>query len=130
MVDFTQIISELRATRQELLEQLRAVDNAITALETPHPIHVEQPTHGELDEAPAEAVPPAVDQPVVPTILKPKRTLADSHKEALVTGRRKARVAKEVAAGLAREIPDDTFVPALSAGVGNEAPRLVKKPRL
>ena len=44
-------------------------------------------------------------------------------------GRRKARQAKDAAAGHAREMPDDSFVPALAARGADQLPRLVKKPR-
>ena len=126
MLDLTRIVSALRTTRQQLVEQLLAVDKAIAALESTQPAEVEPPT---VDDAPPPEDIATVDEPVALTILKPKRTLADSHREAMATGRRKARDAKEVAAGLAREMPDDTFVPALSSRGGNQPPRLVKKPR-
>lgn len=124
MVNLTGIVSTLRATRQELLQQLDAVEKAIAALERA-PVMTAEPS-GTDDAAPAGVVPTA-DRPVVPTILKPKRVLDESHRQAMIKGRRKARNAKEAAKGLAREMPDESFVPALSARGERQPPRLVKK---
>jgi hypothetical protein len=92
----------LRAKREELLDQLKAVDKALAAL-----------------GGSGGAVPP--------TRVKAPRTLSDEHKHALNEGRRKARHAKDAAAGFARELPD--LLPGLtpaSSAAGRE-PRLVKR---
>ncbi len=60
--------------------------------------------------------------------IKSRRVLSDSHKEALVIGKRKARHAKEAAKGLARELPADSFVPAIGRRGDHQPPRLVKGP--
>ncbi len=124
MVNLIGIVSTLRATRQELLQQLDAVEKAIAALERAPAVTAESAS--TEDAPPAEAMPNA-DRLVVPTILKPKRVLDESHKQAMIRGRRKARNAKEAAKGLAREMPDESFVPALSSRGERQPPRLVKK---
>ena len=118
MVNLNRIVSTLRATRQQLATQLEAIDKAIAAL-----------TSGQSAEA-AEAPEAAPGEPPpVPTRLKPRRVLGEEHREALAKGRRKAREAKEAAAGRAREMPDESFVPALAPGSGSQPPRLVKRQR-
>ena len=96
----------LEAQRRELLEQLDALNRAIAAL-------------GDADVSVAE--------PIHPRQVKAKRVLSDTHRQAVIVGKRKARHAKEVAKGLAREMPDDTFVPAIGQRAPQQAPRLVKK---
>ena len=109
MVDRDRRISVLQAQRQGLLNQLAALDKAIAAL---------------------DATPPSANAHAqVVTRVKPRRTLGESHQEALTKGRRKAREAKDVAAGLAREMPDESFVPALAQRSGSQSPRLVKRGR-
>jgi hypothetical protein len=54
--------------------------------------------------------------------------LSDSHKQALIAGKRKAREAHDVAKGLAREMPDDAFVPAIGTRGDGQVPRLIKTP--
>ncbi len=110
MVDLNRIVATLQATRDELTQQRDAIDKAIAALTT----------------AVARSETP---QPLAPTRLKPKRVLGDAHKEALAKGRRRAREVREAAAGRAREMPDDSFVPALGPGGGAQPPRLIKKPQ-
>jgi hypothetical protein len=118
LVNLNRIVSTLRATRQQLATQLEAIDKAIAAL-----------TSGQSAEA-AEAPEAAPGEPPpVPTRLKPRRVLGEEHREALAKGRRKAREAKEAAAGRAREMPDESFVPALAPGSGSQPPRLVKRQR-
>ena len=64
----------------------------------------------------------------MPRQVKAKRVLTDSHRQALIVGKRKARQAQDVAKGLAREMPDDDFVPAIGTRADDhEPPRLVKK---
>lgn len=106
--------------RRELLDQLDAVDKAIAAL-------------SGAGDGVASASPPEPEAPpegeasgVLPRRVAPKRMLSDVHKHALVTGRRKAREAKNVAEGVARELPDELFVPAIRARA-DESPRLVKR---
>jgi hypothetical protein len=116
-----QIVRLLEGQRRELLEQLAAIDRAIAAL-------------GSTGPEAADAPPAAPDVPaertagtVMATHVKARRVLSDSHKQALVAGKRKAREAKNVASGLAREMPDDDFVPAIGTRGDRQPPRLVKR---
>jgi hypothetical protein len=126
MVDLNRIVGTLQATRRELTQQLDAIDKAIAALMSAAP-------SAELAGAPAgvPAVAAGAEQTDAPPLdavrLKPKRILNDAHKEALARGRRRAREVKEAAAGRARELPDDSFVPALAPVSGAQPPRLIKK---
>jgi hypothetical protein len=61
--------------------------------------------------------------------VKPKRILSDAHKQALVVAKRRARNAREASSGKAREMLDDTFVPAIGTRGDSHSPRLVKKAR-
>ncbi len=97
---------DLEQQRRELLGQLAAVDTAIAAL-----------ARTGTDAG-----------AVVPTRVKPKRALSDSHKQALVVGKRRAREIQEAAKGLAREKHDDSFVPAIGKRGDRQPPRLVKPP--
>ena len=102
MANLNNEVNLLRAKREELLDQLKAVDQALAAL-------------GGSGGA------------ILPTRLKAPRTLSDGHKHALNEGRRKARHAKDAAAGFARELPDllPGLTPASSAA--GRQPRLVKR---
>ena len=122
MATLKQIVRMLEAQRRELLDQLDAVDRAIAAL-------------GSAGTDAADVLPAAPDiqaghtaGTVLPKQLKPKRILSDAHKHALIAGRRKAREAQDVAKGVAREMPDDAFVPAIGTRGEGQPPRLVKKP--
>ena len=59
--------------------------------------------------------------------VKPRRVMSDSHKEAVAVGKRRARTARDVADGLAREMPGDSFVPAIKTRGDNQPARLVKR---
>lgn len=120
MGDLKGIVSALQATRRELAKQLEAIDKAIAALASGRSTEAAEAT----DLAQSEA-----RGPLVPTRLKPKRVLGEAHKEALAKGRRKAREARDAAAGRAREMPDESFVPALAPGGGSQPPRLIKRQR-
>lgn len=120
MSSLKQIVRMLEGQRRELLDQLDAVDRAIAAL-------------GSVGTAAAEMGAAAPEVPavqvagtVLPTRVKAKRVLSDSHKQALITGKRKAREAHDVAKGIAREMPDDAFVPAIGTRGDGQAPRLIK----
>ena len=127
MVDLNRIVGTLQATRRELTQQLDAIDKAIAALLSAAPsaepaavaaaIPAVAPDPGQTDATP----------PLEAIRLKPKRILKDAHKEALARGRRRAREVREAAAGRARELPDDSFVPALAPVSGAQPPRLIKK---
>jgi len=113
----------LKEKRQELENQLDAVDRAIAALGSAGtPVTGTQPA--ELDVG-ADL---SVMSPILPRPVKPRRVLSDDHKEAISAGKRRARAAKDVAKGLAREIPDDSFVPAIRKRGNSQSPRLVKRP--
>ena len=101
-------VALLEEQRQALLEQLDAIDKAIAA----------------LTSAPDEHAAGAV----LPRRVAPRRVLSDSHKQALVVAKRNARHAHEAAKGLAREMPVDSFVPAIGRRGERQAPRLVKRP--
>ena len=122
MATLNRIRKMLNEQRRTLLDQLDAVDRAIAALDSAG--------IAAADVAPAQ---PGVTtdktaMPVVPRRVTPKRVLSDSHKEALVRGGRKAREAKAAAKGLAREMPDDGFVPAIGTRGEGQPPRLVRRP--
>jgi len=114
----------LHEQRRELLSQLAAVDAAIAAL-------------GAADVAPPLVPPAEPDEPttpaagqasaVVPTRVASRRVLSDEHRHALLVGRRKAREAQDAANGLARETPNDSFVPAIGTREDSPVPRLVKR---
>jgi len=120
MAKLKQIVRMLEEQRLELLKQLEGIDRAIAALDGTGP-------------AVAEAPPGAPDVPtedaastVVPRQVKARRVLTDAHKRALSAGRRKARDTQDVAKGLAREMPEEGFVPAVGTR-DRPLPRLVKK---
>jgi hypothetical protein len=123
MVDLDPTVRVLHTKRQELLAELKAVDSAIAALEGARTARVKH----KKDERPQAAALVSPGPPIVPTVVTPKRVLADSHKQALLEGRRKARETKDAATGRARERLDASFVPALAPQGGRQPPRLVKK---
>jgi hypothetical protein len=130
MVKLTRILSMLDEQRRELLDQLAAIDAAIAALENAG-TGAGGPAGSAVAERPRAGLGVRADtavSAVVPKRVKPKRVLSDAHKQALVIGKRKAREAKDAAKGLAREMPDDSFVPAIGTPGENQAPRLVKRP--
>ena len=65
---------------------------------------------------------------VLPRAVKARRVLSDAHRESISTGKRRARAARDAAKGLVREMPDESFVPAIKTRGGNQEPRLVKRP--
>lgn len=122
MVKLNRIVGMLEEQRRELLNQLDAIDKAIAALNGVETTVAETP--------PAEPDIPA-EQPasvVIPRRVQAKRVLSDSHRQALIVGRRRARDAKDVAKGLARELPGESFVPAIGTRGDHQPPRLVKRP--
>ena len=110
MATLDRIRRDLEGQRRVLLDQLAAVDKAIAAL-------------ADIPE-----VQRRTDPPVVPTRVKPKRELTDSHKQKLVASSRRAREVKDAAKGIARELEDDSFVPAIGRRGASQPPRLVKRP--
>ena len=122
MVEMNRIQSILEEKRLELADQLDAVNRAIAALNSAGtPVAETRPADPDV---PAEHTASAVlSRPV-----KPRRVLSDAHKEAVSAGKRRARAAKDVAKGLAREMPDDSFVPAIRTRGDSKPPRLVKRP--
>ena len=101
MAELDRTIEMLRARREELLNQLHVVDQALAAAE-------------------------AATGPVVPTRVKPARVLSDEHRQALIEGGRKARHSREASAGRAREMLDPS--PGLApASQTTGLPRLVKR---
>jgi hypothetical protein len=123
MIDLNDAVNLLQGKRKELADQLAAVDKALAALSGVGGA-VTTPPETNPDEPPAQA-----PSPIVPTRLKPPRTLSAEHKHALNEGRRKARHSRDAAAGLARDMTD--AAPGLappSNGEGRQ-PRLVKRTR-
>jgi len=116
MLSLEKSIHALLAERARLLNHIDAVDQALAAL-----------------RGTAVPAPPAAEVaralPAVPEVtrLAPKRVLSDEHKRKLSDGRQRARHAKEVATGTARE--PLSGVPALAAAPTSETPRLVKRGR-
>ncbi len=122
MVEVNRILSMLEERRRELLDQLDAIDRAIAALNIAGmPVAETRPAEPDV---PAEHT----ASTVLPRRVKPSRVLSDSHKEAVTVGRRRARAAKDAAKGLAREMPDDSFMPAIRTRGDSQPPRLVKRP--
>jgi len=122
MADLKQIVQMLEGQRRELVDQLAAVDKAIAALNgTAAAGGDARPAQPDI---PTEA-PPATQ---LARRVKEKRVLSDAHKQALIAGRRKTREAHDVAKGLAREMPDEGFVPAIGVRGDRQVPRLIKKP--
>lgn len=122
MVDTNQIRSLLEEKRRELADQLDAVDRAITALNragTP----VVEPRPPEPDVPAEQTASTGRTKPV-----KPRRVLSEAHKDAVSAGKRRARAARDAAKGLVREMPDDSFVPAIKTRGESPTPRLVKRP--
>ena len=121
MINLGKSIAALLARRDELITEIDAVNQALAILHgdsrTPAPASVTT-TAAQVAAEPIET-PPV-------TRLKPKRALSDAHLAAMMEGRRKARQAKDIAAGTAIAPVD---APALSAPM-NEAPRLVKRRRV
>jgi hypothetical protein len=115
-----QIVRMLEEQRRQLLDQLGAVDSALAVLGSAATEASE--ARSAAPDAPADA-----SATVLPTQVKARRVLSDSHKQALVAGKRRAREAQDVAKGLAREMPDDAFVPAIGTRDDRQPPRLVKK---
>lgn len=95
-------VNLLRARRDELLDQLKAVDAALAALA-------------------------GSGGAVLPTRIKAPKTLSDGHKHALNEGRRKARHAKEAAAGFARELQELSPGLTTASSSAGRQPRLVKR---
>ena len=125
MVEMNQIRSTLEEKRQELADQLSAVDRAIAALNSAKtPVTETRPAEPDVEsDVRAEVAVSAV----LPRPVEPRRVLSDAHKEAISAGKRRARAAKDVAKGLAREVPDDSFVPAIRTRSNSQSPRLVKR---
>ncbi len=123
MINLDEAVSLLRAKREELLRELDAVDKALAALNgvtvaaTAPTARVESPPAATEEAAPA----------VTLTKLKPARTLSDEHKHALKDGRRKARHAKNAAAGFARELSDPLGGLGPASSIDSRQPRLVKR---
>lgn len=122
MVNLDSTIKMLQDKREELLDQLNAIDRAIAALKgTTAPGATERQEPEAPQRAPVEPPPE-----VFPTVVKPKLILSEKHKQALLDGGRRAREAKDVACGIARQPLGDAFVPALSQPA-EQLPRLVKR---
>ena len=123
MASLKQIVRMLEAQRRELLEQVASIDRAIDALGSTGP-EAAEPRPG-MSEVPAGDI----AETMPPRPAKARRVLSDAHKQALIAGRRRAREAHDVARGLAREMPDDGFVPAIGTRAADgQPPRLVKRP--
>ncbi len=114
--------SKLEEQRRELLDELGAIDRAIAALNSGG-TSVAEVLSAEADVSDTHAA-----SPVLPRRVKPRRVLSDSHKQAVTVGRRRARAAKDAAKGLAREMLEDSFVPAIGTRANSQPPRLVKRP--
>jgi hypothetical protein len=122
MANLTRIVEMLEEQRRDLMDQVDAIDRALAALDSPEPA-VPEPRSPERD-----VLADAADTTVRPTQVKARRVLTDAHKHAVSVGKRKALEAQDVAKGIAREQPDDNFVPAIGARGERQAPRLVKRP--
>ena len=91
MVDLRDAVGLLRAKRKELIDELDAVDKALSVLSG---------VGGTVTMAPAANPPEAsevIPNEVLPRRLNSPRTLSDEHRHALKEGRRKARHSKDAA---------------------------------
>ena len=122
MVTLNPILRALEAQRRELLNQLDAVDRAIAALNSIGTAVETTPPDGP--DVPAGRTARAVH----PRRVASRRVLKEAHLQALIAGGRKARQARDAAKGLARDVPDDSFVPAIGTRGDRQLPRLVKRP--
>ena len=121
MVNLSDAVRLLRAQRQELSDQLDAVDKALAALGEPRGVP------GTGSEGNPEGSAGETVTEVIPTRLKSPRKLSDEHRHALKEGRRRARNSKEVAAGRAREMSDPRPGLASASSANDRHPRLVKQ---
>ena len=121
MVNLNDAVRLLRAQRQELSDQLDAVDKALAALGEPRGVS------GTGSEGNPEGSAGETVTEVLATRLTPPRKLSDEHRHALKEGRRKAQHSKEVAAGRAREVSDPRPGLALASSADDQRPRLVKQ---
>ena len=121
MVNLSEAVSLLRVQRKELSDQLDAVDKALAALGEPRGLPGTRP-----EAVPQKAAGETATE-VVPTKLKPPKTLSDEHRHALKEGRRRAHRSKEVAAGRAREMSDPRPGLASASSADGRRPRLVKQ---
>jgi hypothetical protein len=116
MVNLERTIQLLHDKKRELLEQLNAIDRAIQAL---------APADSGLSVKPPSAVGQSVEEtvaaPAAVVVIPPRRALTESHKQALLEGRRKAREAK-----LLRSRGLEPVRPAISL-LPDPLPRLVKR---
>src|SRR6187455_2093792 len=120
MVELNDAVRLLRAKRQELIDQLDAVDKALSVLSgVAGPVTV-------APEADPQETSARTPNTVLPTRLNPRRTLSDDHKHALKEGGRKARHSKYAASGHAREALDPSPVLASGSRASSQPPRLVK----
>ena len=122
MVNVDSAIKMLQDKRQEFLDQLDSIDRAITLL---NGTTVASSTQEQKRQA-RHTAPVETPSEVLPTVVKPQRILRDEHKHKLIEGRRRAREAKDVARGVARQPLSDEFVPALAQS-SDQLPRLVKQ---
>ena len=122
MVETNHIRSLLAEKRRELADQLDAIDRAIAALNSAViPVAETQPVEPDVTAAHTASA-------VLPRAVKARRVLSDAHREAVSAGKHRARAARDAAKGLVREIPDESFVPAIETRGGSQEPRLVKRP--
>ena len=122
MVNLDSTTTMLQDKRRELIDQLDAIDRAIAALKG---TTVASCTQEQKPQA-RHTAPVKTPSEVLPTVVKPQRILSDAHKQKLIEGRRRAREAKDVARGVARQPLGDEFVPALAQST-DQLPRLVKQ---
>lgn len=118
-------INALLAKRESVLNQVVAIDRALAILRsTEATATVAKEREKGAQAAPERANVASLGTAGTVTRVQPKRVLSEEHKAALVKGRRKAGLAREVAAGRAFEPIE---VPGLARSISSEAPRLVKK---
>ena len=121
MVETNHIRNMLAEKRRELAEQLDAIDRAIAALNsTAIPVAETRPVEQNVASEHAASS-------VLPRTVKARRMLSAAHREAISAGKRRARAARDAAKGLVREMPDESFVPAIKTQGRSQEPRLVKR---
>jgi hypothetical protein len=126
MIDLNASIKALEAAREQLLNQIGAVERAITILrgET----HIEGTRDAEPQAQASESSPNSFQsQPTVPTQRKgrmPGFKLSEAHKRALIEGRRKKRQGMSDDKPVAHApLPP---IPAVAAWKADTPPRLVR----
>jgi hypothetical protein len=116
MIDLGRTIRMLEVKREELVSQLQAIDKAIAALHGTDAV-----VSASREQSNVVETPPVI----VIKVIKPKRALSESHKQALIDGRRRAHQARQAATSRI-ESDSGESLPVLAKAT-DMTPRLVKR---